>query len=49
MSISPNSVKRILVAATAIVVLLGGVLAFHLHQVTSKPTGHLANVQMGST
>ena len=40
-------IKRILFATLAIAVLLGGVLAFHLYQVTSKPTGHLADVQMG--
>ncbi|MEX1131809.1 MAG: hypothetical protein WEC15_01165 [Flavobacteriales bacterium] len=47
MSNSTNILKRVFFAALAIVVLLGGVLAFHLYQVTSKPSGHLANVQMG--
>jgi len=44
---STTILKRIFFFALAIVLLLGGVLAFHLHQVTSKPTGHLANIQMG--
>lgn len=47
MNNSTAILKRIFFAALAIVALLGGVLAFHLYQVTSKPTGHLANVQMG--
>lgn len=40
------TLQRIFFAALAVVVLLGGALAYHVHQVTSAPKGHLANIQM---
>jgi hypothetical protein len=47
MNDSTTILKRIFFSALAIVIILGGVLAFHIHQVTSRPVGHLANVQVG--
>jgi len=38
--------KKIFFTALSIVALLGGVLAYHIYQVTRKPAGHLANVQL---
>ena len=38
--------KKLFFTALAIVALLGGVLAYHIYQVTRKPAGHLANVQL---